>query len=77
MTYGRTRNKALKSANIDTSFDKWYKFAQDRNYWRRHSINSNVNIAYNSSSSHHNYNLRHSTRKVVTKQPFPHYDYHY
>jgi hypothetical protein len=40
MTFGRTLNKALKSAGLPTQFSKWTKSAQDRINWR--AITKNV-----------------------------------
>ena len=35
MTFGRTLNKALKSADLPTEFSKWTRKAQDRAEWRK------------------------------------------
>ena len=35
MTFGRTLNKALKSADLPTEFYKWTRKAQDRAMWRK------------------------------------------
>ena len=45
MTFGRTLNKALKSANLPTDFKKWSDIAQDRLKWRerlRHGVETGV-----------------------------------
>ena len=39
MTFGRTLNKALKSADLPTEFSKWTRKAQDRAMWRKLSKN--------------------------------------
>ena len=61
MTFGRTLNKALKSAGISTTFSQWHKHAQNRDMWRSRCYQkSNINDTVTKQTKHfnHNYNLR-------------------
>jgi len=87
MTFGRTLNKALLSAKIPVSFDKWHAHAQDRVDWRRRiglskansKKNYNTKITPNSVNYNNTKIPSNSVTKIMPKIPhlFPHYDYHY
>ena len=76
MNFGRTLNKALRSAEISTTFEIWHELAQNRENWRFRSrfirSSNNTSVSKNNTYQH---KLSKTSHKAATQTPYYHYHY--